>query len=115
MDYNEITLLSKEQVYGKNQIDVIKQMGPKCAVTDFAILLGAECSYSCHVYWDTSYRGITGDYYLLTSKMIGDVSIVQSSGIIGKTSAGNCYVGIRPVISVSDISSSIRFRSNKPS
>ena len=38
---NEFTLLSDEQTFGSRKIDVIKQLGGKCAISDFAILLGA--------------------------------------------------------------------------
>ena len=46
MDFNnnEFILLSKEQVFGKipferKKIDIIKTIGERCAVTDYAILL----------------------------------------------------------------------------
>lgn len=38
--YMDFTLLTEEQIFGDNQIDVLKKFGTKCAISDFAILLG---------------------------------------------------------------------------
>ena len=35
-----MTLLTYEQIFGDEQLDIIKKYGTKCAVTDFSILLG---------------------------------------------------------------------------
>ena len=35
----KITFLTKDQVFGDDKIDIIKQYGSKCSITDFAILL----------------------------------------------------------------------------
>ena len=39
-----ITLLREDQIWGKKQLSILKEYGLKCALTDFAILLGADCS-----------------------------------------------------------------------
>ena len=40
----EFTLLSDEQIIGSHKIDVIERLGGKCAISDFAILLGSYVS-----------------------------------------------------------------------
>ena len=37
---DNMTLLTYEQIFGDEQLDIIKKYGTKCAVTDFSILLG---------------------------------------------------------------------------
>ncbi len=86
---NEITLLSEEQVFGSNKIDVIEQLGGKCAITDFAILLGA---------------GTTDMWYLLSSDGDGHVCSVLKDGSYASACAGTRSGGIRPVLPFSDIS-----------
>ena len=56
---NEFTLLSDEQTFGSRKIDVIRQNGGRCAISDFAILLGAYVYSDYHVYGDSSLKGRT--------------------------------------------------------
>jgi hypothetical protein len=41
---SEFTFLSSDQVYGSNQLDIMKRYGTRCAITDFSILLGGKVS-----------------------------------------------------------------------
>ena len=42
---NKFTFLTNEQIFGDNQLDIIRRYGLECAATDFAILLGClTCS-----------------------------------------------------------------------
>ncbi|MBR3209370.1 MAG: hypothetical protein IKF82_03785 [Bacilli bacterium] len=100
---NEITLLSKEQVFGKQKIDVIKKMGTKCAVTDFAILLGAVVSRGIRMDDDNSLKGRTTEWYLLSSNNVLDVnSVAMFDGFLW-TYANERSGGIRPVLPYADI------------
>ena len=101
---NEITLLSKEQVFGKHKIDVIERMGTKCAVTDFAILLGAFVSDDYHIADDSSLKGRTGWWHLSSSDGDGDVRDVSKDGDRVWTSAGVRSGAIRPALPYSNIS-----------
>ena len=101
---NEFTLLSKEQVFGSQEIDVIKNIGTKCAISDFAILLGAYVSSDYHVDEDSSSRGRTGWWYLSSSAGDGDVQNVSRAGTRGWTTAGKRSGAVRPVLSFSNIS-----------
>ena len=38
---NDCTFLIKKQTTGDSQIDILRKYGTMCAITDFAILLGA--------------------------------------------------------------------------
>ena len=50
MNYN-YRLLSKEQVFGETKIDVIRELGAECGVTDFAVLSGADASEERTAAW----------------------------------------------------------------
>ena len=101
---NEFTLLSDEQTFGSQQIDVIKKMGGKCAISDFAILLGAYVSSDYHVDGDNSMRGRTGWWYLSSSDGAGYVRVVYGDGDRGWTNAGKRSGAVRPALPFSNIS-----------
>jgi len=101
---NEFTLLSDEQTFGSQQIDVIKKMGGKCAISDFAILLGAYVSSDYHVDGDNSMRGRTGWWYLSSSDGDGDVRDVRRDGARHWTYAGKRSGAVRPALPFSNIS-----------
>ena len=101
---NEFTLLSDEQTFGSQQIDVIKKMGGKCAISDFAILLGAYVSSDYHVDGDNSMRGRTGWWYLSSSFGDGDVRAVNGDGDREWTDAGKRSGAVRPALPFSNIS-----------
>jgi len=101
---NEFTLLSDEQTFGSQQIDVIKKMGGKCAISDFAILLGAYVSSDYHVDGDNSMRGRTGWWYLSSSDGDGDVRDVNIDGDRLWTLAGKRSGAVRPALPFSNIS-----------
>ena len=101
---NEFTLLSDEQTFGSQQIDVIKKMGGKCAISDFAILLGAYVSSDYHVDGDNSMRGRTGWWYLSSSDGYGYVRDVNKDGDRLWTLAGKRSGAVRPALPFSNIS-----------
>ena len=45
---SEFTFLEESQITGDNKLDIFKKYGTKCAITDFAILLGGYVSYDYH-------------------------------------------------------------------
>ena len=101
---NEFKLLTDEQTFGSQQIDVIKKMGGKCAVSDFAILLGAYVSDDYHVDEDNSMRGRTGWWYLSNSDGNWDVRDVNVDGERSWTYAGKRSGSVRPALQFSNIS-----------
>jgi len=105
---NEFTLLSDEQTFGSHKIDVIKSLGTKCAVSDFAILLGAKVSGYDHVSDNRSLKDRTCCWYLSSSN--GHVCTVSESGDFLWTDPGRRFYGIRPSLlfsNISDISSNV--------
>ena len=101
---NEFTLLSDEQTFGSRKIDVIEQLGGKCAISDFAILLGAYVSSDYHVDGDSSLKGRTGWWYLSSSDGDGDVCDVIEGGDRKWTYAGKRSGAVRPTLPYSNIS-----------
>jgi len=79
-------------------------MGGKCAISDFAILLGAYVSSDYHVDGDNSMRGRTGWWYLSSSDGDGDVRDVVKDGVRFWTHAGKRSGAVRPALPFSNIS-----------
>ncbi len=100
----EFTLLSEEEIFGSRKIDVIERLGGKCAITDFAILLGASVSDEYHVFDDSSLRGRTGWWYLSSSDGSGDVCAVLKTGDRDWTFADMRSGAVRPVLPFSNLS-----------
>lgn len=105
---NEFILLSKEQVFGKKpferkKLDVIKKMGTKCAITDFAIILGATGVDYYHVDDDSSLKGRTGAWWL-SSPDFPDNVIIDNEGFDKYQSAAKRSTAIRPALFYSNIS-----------
>ena len=46
---DDFTLLTQFEIFGPNQFHMIGQYGKKCAITDYAILLGGYVSESDYV------------------------------------------------------------------
>ena len=101
---NEFTLLSDEQTFGSRKIDVIEQLGGKCAISDFAILLGAYVSDDYHVDDDSSLKGRTDWWYLSSSAGDGDVRAVDRDGAREWASACRRSGAVRPALPYSNIS-----------
>ena len=96
---NEFTLLKDEQVFGTQKIDIIWQLGGgECAVSDFAILLGAYVSSSYFVEEDGIYIGRTTWWWTKSPDGSGDVLTVDEDGSRVWDEAGRSFGGIRPVL-----------------
>ena len=101
---NEFTLLSYEQTFGNRKIDVIEQLGGKCAISDFAILLGAYVSDDYFIEDDSSLKGRTTWWWTRTSSGNGDVRYVGKDGSRGWFDAGRRSGAVRPALQFSSIS-----------
>ena len=60
---SDFTFLTEEQCYDDDKFDILEKRGPKAAVTDFAILLGASVDENNHIDNDSSLEGRTGWYW----------------------------------------------------
>ena len=101
---SDFTFLTEEQIFGSNQIDVIKKRGTKAAISDFSVLLGGWVS-DYHVDNDSSLKGRTGYYWTKSDDGDNDARMVHGTG-------NRCYYnvclrngGARPALSFSSISS----------
>ena len=100
---DEFTLLSLEQV-SRKKIDVIEKLGAKCAISDFAILLGARVSNGYHVDDDDSLKGRTGFWFLSSSDSGGSVRYVSEDGSRKWSNACLRSRAIRPTLPLANIS-----------
>ncbi len=105
----KITLLKEEQVLGDNKIDLIGKVGTMCAVTDFAITLGAAVDSSHHVDYDKSLKGRTGFYHLSANDEYFCYNAITPQGNIVHIHTGD---EIRPVILFDNIFSIFSFPPN---
>jgi len=80
------TLLSVEQAFGDQRLDVIRKTGTRCPETDFAAALGGN-----------------GSWWLRSAAGYGDVCIVKEDGehAVGYANAGG---GVRPAFACGDVS-----------
>ena len=99
----EITLLTNEQVFGENKLDVIKRTNNICKPTDFAVALGCSYFYEKNTIFDN-----LSNYYLSTPGENGNVQIAgyHTNCFVN---AGDRSVGIRPVISFANLSDKLPF------
>ena len=102
---SNFTFLTEEQIFGSNQIDVIRKRGTKVAITDFSILLGAYVSYYEHVNGDTSLEGRTGWYWTKSDDGDNDARVVNVSGIRLYSPVHRRLGGARPALPFSSIGS----------
>ena len=95
----ELTLLSREEVCGEKQLDVLKKYGTKSAITDLVILTGGYCEDSCTYMAvdDNSLKGRVGAY-TLSSEAEGDVWGVHPDGELMPFYRSQRTDAIRPVL-----------------
>lgn len=95
----ELTILSKEQVFGDHALQVIKKYGSQAALTDLAIVTGAYVGDTYyHIKWDDTRKGRAGKQWTTTADGYGNVLTIDE---IGYPYSLLRYIGegsIRPVI-----------------
>lgn len=100
---SDFTFLTKEQIFGSNQIDVIKKRGTKAAISDFSVLLGGWVS-DYHVDNDSSLEGRTGYYWTKSDDGDNDARVVRGLGHRDCSGVRSRSGGARPVLPFSSIS-----------
>ena len=63
---NKLTLLKEEQIFGEDRLDVLKQYGNACAITDFSILLGGFVASSTYTSEGEALQNRTGYWWTQT-------------------------------------------------
>ena len=78
MEDMKITLLSEEEIWGDNQLEVLKKYGNIVAITDLVVLTGGYCEDSCTYMApdDNSLKGRTGWVYTRSDDGDGDDYVV---------------------------------------
>lgn len=104
MDSN-ITFLTEEQIFGDDQLDILKKYGTKCAITDFSILLGGYVSNNYHINEGDVYRDRTGWWWIGTDDGDNHVRVVHTDGLRDYYSVNIRTGGARPALPYSSISS----------
>ena len=103
---NKFILPSSKQVFGISKLNSIKALGTKCAISDLAIFEGyGYCvSNTDYIPGDKSLKGRTCCWGLSTVDNSGDVVCINSSGSKDKIDYASTSIGIRPIMSYSNIS-----------
>ena len=100
---SNMTLLSKEQIFGYDRLDIFKKENVKAAMTDFAILLGGFASNSVHASSGNDLEDRTGYYWTKSSDGAGGVRAVDYDGSRICRNPYRCHVAFRPASLYSDI------------
>ena len=107
----EISLLTREQIEGKNKLKILEKYGIKAAVTDFAVVLGCNLSHLLATFKDTD-----KEYYRIgrwLTKSLGEfndknrVGVVSAYGLMCDSELRLRNIGIRPILSYSFIQKNI--------
>ena len=96
----EITLLSKEDIYGSNQLEVLEKYGLQAAMTDLTILTGCLVEERLsNVPDDDTLKGRSSIWWTKSSDGDGDIIVVDEE--YNKDSYGETFYrcfSIRPVL-----------------
>lgn len=102
--YMDFTLLTEEQIFGDNQIDVLKKFGTKCAISDFAILLGGYVDSDFYTSEGETLKNRTGWWWTKTP-YDNDARVVSWDGNRNWNDVNSREGGVRPALPYSVISS----------
>ena len=76
---SNLTLLTQEQCFESDKLDILEKRGTKAAITDFSILLGGYVS-DYHIDSDDSLEGRTGYYWTKSDDGDNDARVVDGDG-----------------------------------
>jgi len=103
LDITKFTFLTEEQIFGNDQLDILKKYGKGCAMTDFSILLGGNVSFSNFTSEGFQIKDRIGWWWTKTPHR-NDVVVVDLYGLC------NPYLGVesrmagaRPALSYSTL------------
>ena len=99
----KLTILTKEQVYDYNKLNIFNVIDQKAAVSDTAILRGAYVDDDYVVANDHSLSGRTGYYWLKNEDVDEYACAVHSSGDISWHPCYKRYGGVRAALPYSSI------------
>lgn len=97
------TVLSEKHVFGSNKLDSISKTRSQCAITDFAISLGASVREE-HLEKDATLEGrLSSSYVLSSDDGHYNVSMIDFRGNRSWCSSNTRSIAIRPAIYCSDL------------
>ena len=100
----DFTFLTKEQLFDDDKLEIIKKIGVKAAITDFAILLGGTVD-DMYDYIDSDpLEDKRGCYWTRSSNGNNEVYIVGYRGCCDRDPVG-VFNGVRPALPYSSIQS----------
>ena len=99
----DMTFLTEEQVEGEQQLEVFKRYGTKCAITDFAILLGGYVSRDDYANEGITLKNRTGWYWTKNPNGANDARVVSSDGCGSWSYVSRRDGGARPTLPFSFI------------
>lgn len=102
---NNFTFLTQEQIFGDNQLEILKKYGIKCAVTDFAILLGTFASSENYTSEGNTLKDRAGRWWAKSDYDKSYPCTVSQDGTKSYDYCINRRVGARPALSYSSIKS----------
>lgn len=79
---SEFTFLTKEQISGNNNLDIIKKYGAASAITDFAILLGGRVSKEDYIKNGSAPQDRAGYWWTKSPYDLYDAITVDSEGYL---------------------------------
>lgn len=99
---NNFTFLTEDQIFGNNQLEILKNYGSKCVITDFSILLGGStfCNYNAD---KIKSEGRNGLWWTKTPIDHNQVKYIDLFGNVGKNVIYERSIGARPSITYSKI------------
>ena len=101
----DFTFLTEEQIFGDNQLEILKKYGTKCAITDFAILLRGHVSGADYTSEGISRKERTGWWWTKSSDGDNDARVVGTDGCSYWGNVNDRNGGARPALPYSSISS----------
>lgn len=109
-DALDFTFLEQGQIFGENQLKILKIYGTRCAITDFAILLGGYVSSNSYTSEGNSLKNRTGWWWAKSSDGDNNAQAVDYNGRRRCIYVHHRAVGARPALPYSFISSIISNR-----
>ena len=98
----DLTFLSEEQIFGDNQLDIIKKYGTKSAITDFAILSGG---FVYDTIGGKDLKNRTGRWWTRLSDGYNDARVINFRDVSSsnRSEVNLRFGGIRPAFTYSSI------------
>ena len=101
---DEVTLLSREQIFGDNKLNIFNKITPQTMITDFSILLGSGV---CLSYFGGNKKNQYGNYFTKTNYGYSNIYYISYFADLFKSNFSDYNIGIRPIISYSKIKNNI--------